>query len=98
MSINTEKERLMGKLALLKNSEPVQALWFAGDNNWEKAHQLAQKQEGNPKYDRIHAYLHRVEGDEFNARYWYNRLKLNVPTMSLDEEWTSLALEYLKYS
>lgn len=40
---------------------------------WQKAHELAQSHEGTPAYDRLHALLHRVEGDEPNAGYWYRR-------------------------
>ena len=40
---------------------------------WQRAHELAQAQEGAPAYDRLHALLHRIEGDETNAAYWYRR-------------------------
>lgn len=38
----------------------------------------------------VHAYLHRVEGDEFNAAYWYNRAARPVCTTSLATEWDAL--------
>lgn len=40
---------------------------------WRQAHELAQKREGIPAYDRLHALLHRIEGDQPNAAYWYRR-------------------------
>lgn len=40
---------------------------------WRHAHNLAQLHEGEPAYDRLHALLHRIEGDETNAGYWYRR-------------------------
>jgi len=40
---------------------------------WRRAHELAQGHEGVPAYDRLHALLHRIEGDEPNAAYWYRR-------------------------
>ncbi|MEZ5933347.1 MAG: hypothetical protein R3F54_15635 [Alphaproteobacteria bacterium] len=40
---------------------------------WERAHQLAQGHEGEPAYDRLHALVHRIEGDAANAGYWYRR-------------------------
>lgn len=40
---------------------------------WRRAHELAQRHEGEPAYDRLHALLHRIEGDEGNAAYWYRR-------------------------
>lgn len=71
-------------------SEILEALWYDGKNDWESAHNVAQTQEGVQKYDRIHAYLHRKEGDIWNANYWYQRAKTTIPTMSLAEEWTFL--------
>ncbi|NBA87925.1 hypothetical protein GVN16_19300 [Emticicia sp. CRIBPO] len=62
--------------------------------DWEGAHNIAQSKEGHPDYDRLHAYLHRKEGDAFNARYWYSRCKLPVPKESLEEEWEQLVLKY----
>jgi hypothetical protein len=73
----------------------LKALWYDGKGNWEMAHNIAQQKEGNSLYDRIHAYLHRKEGDAFNARYWYNRVNLKVPPISLDNEWEELVKEYL---
>ena len=61
----------------------------------KKPHQIAQKDEGNYIYDRIHAYLHRKEGDIFNAKYWYTRIKTSFPSISLDQEWANLVEEYL---
>ena len=40
---------------------------------WKRAHALAQNHEGVQLYDRLHALLHRIEGDEANAAYWYRR-------------------------
>lgn len=73
----------------------LKALWFDAKGNWEKAHNIAQLKEGNRQYDRIHAYLHRKEGDTFNATYWYNRIKLSLPSESLSAEWEALVKMYL---
>lgn len=40
---------------------------------WDAAHALAQSREGEAAYDRLHAFLHRVEGDAANAAYWYRQ-------------------------
>lgn len=71
-------------------SETLQALWFDAKGDWESAHNVAQTQEGVQEYDRIHAYLHRKEGDNWNANYWYKRAKTTMPNMSLTEEWNLL--------
>jgi hypothetical protein len=34
----------------------------------------------------IHAYLHRVEGDLGNARYWYAEAGEKMPKNTLEEE------------
>lgn len=74
----------------------AKALWFDGKGNWQKAHEIAQTEEGNYIYDRIHAYLHRKECDIFNAKYWYRRINLDFPKISLEEEWEELVEEYIK--
>lgn len=70
------------------------ALWYAGKNNWEKAHTIAQDiptREGSW----VHAYLHRQEGDEGNAHYWYNRAGRKMPDHPLGEEWEKIVTELL---
>ena len=42
------------------------ALWWAGKDQWDKAHQIVMD-EGNKECAWVHAYLHRVEGDLGNA-------------------------------
>jgi hypothetical protein len=44
---------------------------LAGD--WRAAHLIAQEHEGDEIANWIHAVVHRLEGDEGNARYWYRR-------------------------
>ena len=53
-------------------SEPLQAMWYARKGDWETAHNIAQSI-SSELGSRIHAYLHRVEGDLSNADYWYKR-------------------------
>jgi hypothetical protein len=66
-----------------------QSLWYEAKGNWEKAHRLAQDEE-TPAGAWVHAYLHRVEGDQSNAAYWYRRAGKPVSDASLAEEWESL--------
>jgi hypothetical protein len=46
-------------------------LALAGD--WDAAHGIAQRHEGDATADWLHAVLHKLEGDTGNARYWYRR-------------------------
>lgn len=43
-------------------------LSLSGD--WNAAHQIVQECKDPIAYW-IHAVLHKIEGDEFNSRYWY---------------------------
>ncbi len=71
------------------------ALWHDAKGDWEAAHDVAQSREGVPAYDRLHAYLHRVEGDTFNAGYWYRRAGVMPSNASLKQEWEQLVREAL---
>jgi hypothetical protein len=43
----------------------------------------------------VHAYLHRVEGDLPNARYWYGTAGRPAATGALDAEWSAIAAALL---
>ena len=66
------------------------ALWWAARDDWERAHEAAQAGTGRDA-DWVHAYLHRVEGDLENARYWYGRAGKPEATGPLGEEWAEIA-------
>jgi hypothetical protein len=74
----------------------LKALYHDAKGDWETAHDIAQSREGILLYDRLHAYLHRKEGDDWNANYWYNRVETIMPTVSLAEEWTQLLTLFLE--
>ena len=71
-------------------SPPLAALWQAAKGDWEAAHRLAQS-DGSAEGAWVHAYLHRVEGDESNAGYWYRRAGRAHAKTPLDEEWAAIA-------
>lgn len=68
------------------------ALWWDRNGDWGKAHEAAQRDDG-PQGCAVHAYLHRVEGDLSNARYWYNRANRTPAADGLKDEWERLATE-----
>jgi len=72
----------------------LKALWFCKKGDWEKAHDIAQ---GVPTSlgSAIHAYLHRLEGDQANANYWYSQAGREPYSGSLEGELESLLLEAL---
>ncbi|MFD2936603.1 hypothetical protein [Spirosoma flavum] len=73
----------------------VQGLWYDANGKWEQAHNIAQSHEGEPRYDQLHAYLHRKEGDRFNANYWYRRAGAPFFEGPLEEEWSTLVKQML---
>jgi len=67
----------------------LKSLWYDAKGDWEKAHDQVD-QLGGQDAAWVHAYLHRKEGDIWNADYWYSRAKKNRPSISLETEWESL--------
>ena len=78
------------------NAGPLlRALGHDANGQWSAAHAIAQEREGTEAFDRLHAYLHRKEGDAFNAAYWYRRARAPVCQGSLADEWDALAAQQL---
>lgn len=72
----------------------IQALWHDERGDWKKAHSLIDHLE-DPISSHIHAYLHRKEGDIWNADYWYRKAGKSRPNVSLEKEWEHLVSLYL---
>lgn len=70
------------------------ALWFDAKGDWNRAHEIVQSLPDGPSEAgaaRIHAYLHRKEGDPWNSRYWHRRAGSDFPNhLSLQQEWEML--------
>jgi len=66
------------------------ALWWAGKDDWKRAHTIVMDESGKD-CAWVHAYLHRVEGDLENARYWYRRAGKSEASGSLPTEWAAIA-------
>ena len=73
----------------------VRALWHDATGDWEEAHRLAQDVEGEDGAW-VHAYLHRKEGDQSNAGYWYRRANKPHASGPLDAEWRAIAAALLR--
>jgi hypothetical protein len=71
-------------------SEHLLSLWYDYKNDWGKSHDIIQSLEDD-KASWIHAYLHRKEGDNSNADYWYRRAGKTRPTISLKNGWDQIA-------
>jgi len=73
----------------------LRALWTDAKGDWDAAHKTVQ---GSDERDaaRVHAYLHRKEGDDSNAAYWYQRASRPVSEVPLAEEWEQLVEALLR--
>jgi len=76
-------------------SSALTALWWAGNDAWDKAHDIAMSGDGKD-CAWVHAYLHRVEGDRDNARYWYRQARQEPVTGDLASEWAAIVAALLK--
>jgi hypothetical protein len=51
-------------------AEVARGLLLLWHDHWDAAHKVAQRDEGEPDHDHLHAMAHRREGDFGNAGYW----------------------------
>jgi hypothetical protein len=68
---------------------PVAALWWDARGDWARAHGLVDALETREGMA-VHAYLHRKEGVEWNADYWYGRAGYRFQRATLEAEWEAL--------
>lgn len=71
------------------SSLALEALWHQAKGDWDTAHERAQADDSKAGAW-VHAHLHRVEGDQSNAAYWYRRAGQDIPANSLREELESI--------
>ena len=73
--MNIEEFRRQNSEQIKSYPLALQALWYDYQDDWHQSHKLIDTQS-----DRdcawVHAYLHRKEGDLWNARYWYRRIDI----------------------
>jgi hypothetical protein len=72
----------------------LRALWLDAKGDFAGAHGIAQDVDTRDGA-RVHAYLHRKEGDLPNARYWYKRANAYADRGSLSVEWEALVRRVL---
>ena len=93
-SLTQFKESLNAERPDTAMSPQLKSLWYDGKGNWDKAHDQVDHLNDQASAW-VHAYLHRKEGDIWNADYWYRRAGKTRPNISIDEEWEQLVLEFL---
>jgi hypothetical protein len=75
-------------------SVPLAALWWDAKEDWARAHSLVDELETKDGMA-VHAYLHRKEGSDTNANYWYHLAGRSFERPTLEAEWEALAEELL---
>jgi len=68
---------------------PLAALWWDAKGDWARAHGLVDDLSTHGGMA-VHAYLHRKEGVEWNADYWYSRAGRTFRRATLEAEWEAL--------
>ena len=70
-------------------SAPLAALWWDAKGDWARAHDLVNELDTKDGMA-VHAYLHRKEGADANADYWYGRSGRAFHRAAFEEEWKAL--------
>jgi len=95
MEIDEFRHSLASKAPPPGVSKLLQALWHDAKGDWKRAHEIVQSVKGQASA-RVHAYLHRREGDPDNANYWHDRAGTKMPKIPLEKEWETLVTELLR--
>ena len=95
MDLHTFRDSVAKPQPPVGSSSALQALWWDAKGNWKKAHECVQEHDETADM-RVHAYLHRKEGDQSNAEYWYRRCGVAPSILTIDEEWEELAQQLLE--
>jgi len=86
MEFATFQQSIKDEMPPVGVSVYLEAMWYDAHGNWNKAHSLVDHLE-DATASWVHAYLHRKEGDTWNADYWYRKAGKKRPDISLQQEW-----------
>lgn len=81
---------LKGDLPPRKLPTALAGLWLGLKGRWGDAHEVVQEAD-DPESALVHAWLHRAEGDNANARYWYRRAGVTPVWDDCEEEGRAIA-------
>ena len=90
MDLDSFKRSIDGDAPPAGIGKAAEALWHLAKGDWDRAHKVAQA-EDDQDGAWVHAHLHRVEGDESNAGYWYRKAGQPHAEVSLEAEWDEIA-------
>ena len=83
----------MSKALLFEALDLLKTGNFQPSAQLDAAHEISQNHEGVPHFDWVHALVHRIEGDDANAGYWYRRAGKSRHLGSINEEWQVVRTE-----
>ncbi|MBY5772260.1 hypothetical protein V7796_16240 [Rhizobium laguerreae] len=78
---------------LIEAFDRLSAGGFTMDADWQAVHDICQRHEGEQPFDWGHALCHRIEGDDWNADYWYRRAGKARGTGTMADEWSAMRTE-----
>jgi hypothetical protein len=97
MTLDEFRSSLAGTEPPRQMPVPLAALWWDAKGDWTRAHGLVDDLSTEDGMA-VHAYLHRKEGVEWNAEYWYSRAGRKFHRPTLDAEWDALVSGLLSNS
>ncbi len=89
LDINDFKASLDQEIPSPDLSGALEALWHQAKGDWKKAHQLV-RADGDADGKWVHAYLHRVQGNEPHAGKLYRHAERSAPSVPLEQEWEEI--------
>ena len=89
MTVDEMKGLLGGDAPPEEFSAALAALWWDAKGDWARAHGMVDELE-SAEGMAVHAYLHRKEGEAWNAEYWYRRAGVRFRRDTLEAEWAAL--------
>ncbi len=95
MTVDAFRASLSAPAPPVSLAVPLQALWWDGKGDWARAHGLVNDLDSSEGMA-VHAYLHRKEGAEWNANYWYSRAGRSFHRPALEAEWEALVAGLLQ--
>jgi hypothetical protein len=97
MTLEDFKQSLTGSTPPAELTGALTGLWWDAKGNWARAHECAQE-DSSSAGSWVHAYLHRKEGDDSNAGYWYGRAHQQVCREAFESEWLNIVITLLAQS
>ena len=82
---------------MIEAFDRLSAAGFTVGHEWQAVHEICQAHEGEAPFDWGHAICHRIEGDDWNADYWYRRAGKRRGSGTVAEEWSVMKAALSKH-